>query len=69
MRRYGTTLARSLLRMMCVAAVAITNQPAFAAPIPGHVEAWGANFFGEAAPPAGLNDVVAIAAGATPGAG
>lgn len=35
-----------------------------AAIIPGHIEAWGYNFFGQATPPAGLEDVIAIAAGA-----
>lgn len=31
--------------------------------VPGHVEAWGGNFFGQAIPPAGLNDTVTVAAG------
>ena len=34
-----------------------------AAVVPGHVEAWGLNFNGEASPPAGLDGVIAIAAG------
>jgi hypothetical protein len=49
--------------MICIAIIAIINQPIFAASVPGHVEAWGANSFGQAAPPAGLIDVVAIAGG------
>jgi hypothetical protein len=32
-------------------------------PLPGHVEGWGDNFFGQASPPPGLDGVIAIAAG------
>jgi hypothetical protein len=34
-----------------------------AAVVPGHVEAWGDNSFGQATPPPGLNDVIAVAGG------
>jgi hypothetical protein len=33
------------------------------APIPGHVESWGYNFFGQTNPPAGLDGVIGVAAG------
>lgn len=35
-----------------------------AAVVPGHVEGWGNNVYGQASPPAGLDGVIAIAAGA-----
>ena len=37
----------------------------FGAPIPGYVEAWGSIPFGQLTPPAGLNDAIAVAAGAS----
>jgi hypothetical protein len=37
--------------------------PVSGAVVPGHVEAWGVIPFAEVQPPAGLNDVVAVAAG------
>jgi hypothetical protein len=48
---------------MALVALAITNEPARGAVVPGHVEAWGNIPFADLTPPAGLNDVVAIAAG------
>src|SRR5688572_6038636 len=33
--------------------------------VPGHVEAWGRNLFGEAIPPPGLEGVIAVAGGST----
>src|SRR5688572_2949028 len=33
--------------------------------VPGHVEAWGRNLFGEATPPPGLEGVIAVAGGST----
>ena len=65
MERFGTNVTRGLWQWICVVAVVITNQPASAAPIPGHVEAWGEIPFGQLTPPAGLNDVIAVAAGAS----
>src|SRR5688572_1196056 len=62
MRRYGTALGLRLLPLMCAAAV-INQGTTLAAPVPGHVEAWGFIFFGDVNPPAGLDDVIAIAAG------
>jgi hypothetical protein len=44
-----------------VLATALVQSPAAA--IPGHVEAWGYNFFGQTTVPAGLEDVISIAAG------
>src|SRR3954465_9666296 len=40
------------------------SYPSFSAsPVPGHVEGWGNNPFGEASSPPGLDGVIAIAAG------
>jgi hypothetical protein len=36
---------------------------ASAAIVPGHAEAWGYNFFGQATPPPGLDGIIAVAAG------
>ncbi len=50
---------------MFVAIAAVCNGSTLAAPVPGYVEAWGDIPFGQLKPPAGLNDVIAIAAGAS----
>lgn len=63
MWRYGPNYTRSLLRVVYVTGVVVINSLTFAAPVPGHVEAWGDIPFGQLNPPAGLNDVIAIAAG------
>ena len=49
--------------LCCLALSAQLLLPTLAA-VPGHVEAWGFNLFGQAVPPpGGLSDIVAIAAG------
>src|SRR5687768_17722539 len=52
------------LRVLCLfwlGSVALAE----AAAIPGHIIAWGDNFHGQSTPPPGLNDVIAVAAGAS----
>src|SRR3954462_6380917 len=52
-------LCTALLALM----LAIAAAPTFAASSGGHVEAWGYNGFGQATPPVGVDDIVAVAAG------
>jgi hypothetical protein len=59
----GTGAFPFVFLIALLAGIASLSVPAGAASVPGHVEAWGAIPFGQLQPPAGLDDVVAVAAG------
>lgn len=54
----STVLSRSVSLVFAISVIGGS-----AAPLEGHVEAWGYNVFGGRTPPAGLDDIVAVAAG------
>lgn len=61
--RLASSMALRARGITSLVVLAIAIGPVSGATVPGHVEAWGTIPFGELMPPAGLNDVVAIAAG------